>query len=181
MIRKHFAGDADSTTRRIQQKSCPDHIELLYTCARTEYLKKVKASERQNDKLFKVVKNILCFDDHILFPAYDRVAAWFRFKHTELWQTRLFPTNNSTVSDSLPPAARVEQAWIRFFRSECEAIARHGETARAVLNAVGFAGQDRGEDALRALLDLLDQKYRALTNARRRWGQFKEMREFCDW
>ena len=177
-LQKHFAGDVDSTVRRIQEGTYTENIELLYARPREEYLATVESSERQDEKLFRAIEEKTSFDHDVLLPAYDRIAAWFRFKNTDVWQTSLFASGGK---DSGSRREEVEREWGGFYRGECEAIARHGETARAVLNAVGFAGEDRGEDALQALLRLLDRRYRALTNARRRWGQFREMREFCDW
>jgi hypothetical protein len=178
---KHFAGDVDSTIRRIQERTYAGNIEFLYSLPREEYLGTVECSGRQDEKLFRAVEDRTGFDHDVLLPAYDRIAAWFRFKNTDVWQTSLFPAGESSSNDSVSRREEVEREWVGFYRGECEAIAGHGETARAVLNAVGFAGEDRGEDALQALLRLLDKRYGALTNARRRLGEFREMREFCDW
>jgi hypothetical protein len=180
-IQKHFAGDADSTVQGIQERTCPRIIELLYSRPRQEYLATVGCSERPDDKLFNAIENKTTFEHDVLVPAYDRIAAGFRFKNTDVWQTSLFSAGDSASDDSPSRLEKVERDWLSFYRSECEAVAHHGEMARAVLNAVGFAHLDRGEDALRALLDLLDARYRAMTKARKRWGQFQEMREFCDW
>jgi hypothetical protein len=177
-LQKHFAGDVDCTIRTIQERTFEDSIECLYACARAEYLSIIESSEMRDEKLVQAVERTKTFDHDILLPAYDRIAACFRFKNTDIWQTSLFPAGSD---DSLSRREEAERDWVRFFRRECEAIAQTGETARAVLNAVGFAGEDRGEDALQALLCLLDGRYKALTNARNRWGEFREMREFCDW
>lgn len=188
-VQKHFPGDGDSIIKKIQEQSYPDFIELLYTRPRLKYLADVKASGSQDgqlfdvaeDKLFHAVKDKTTFDHDILLPAYDRIAAWFRFNNTDVWQTSLFPSSRFTPSDSASRLETLEQEWAEFYRGECLAIAERDETAKAVLNAVGFAGKDRGEDAVQALLWLLDKKYTSLTNARERWGQFQEIREFCDW
>ncbi|MFW6045045.1 MAG: hypothetical protein ACOCR1_04795 [Planctomycetota bacterium] len=176
-LRKHFAGDVDSTLKRIQENSLPRLIEQLYTRPREQYLEEIRRSEAQNgelfedvdDKLFYAIKDRADFDHDVLMPAYDRIAALYRFRRSDVWQTDLFPPDSASRRD---PAARLERVrgdWEEFFDRECEAIAERDELARAVLNAVGFAGEDRGEDAVRALTWLLDKKYRSLTGARERW------------
>lgn len=188
-VRKHFRGDVDSILKRIQEQSYPHIIENLYLHPRQKYLADVKGARSQDGQLFDVVKDKLfhaikgktTFDHEILLPAYDRIAAWFRFNNTDVWQTSLFSSANASHADSASRVEGLKSKWAEFYDRECDALAERDETARAVLNAVGFAGEDRGEDALQALLWLLDKKYASLTRARELWGQFEEIREFCDW
>lgn len=188
-VQKHYAGDVDSTLRKLQERTGPDCIELLYRLPREQYIAEVESSQSRagklfdvlEDKLFHAIEDKTTFDHEILLPAYDRLAAQFRFKSGDVWQTSLFGPSGLSDMDPSSRIQQIEQDWLEFYRDECGVIAGQGEMARAVLNAVGFAGKDRGEDALQALLDLLDKRYRGLTRARDRWGQFQEMREFCDW
>lgn len=188
-IQKHFPGDTDSTLQKIQQDLYPKCSQWLYERTREKYMADIESAPREDeqlfgpveDKLYHAIKEKTSFDQGLLWPAYDRMAAWFRFNNTDVWQTSLFASQSGDENEAAERIERLRDDWVEFYREECESIAQSDEMTRAVLNAVGFAGQDRGEDALHALLWLLDKRYRTLTRTRDRWGGFREMREFCDW
>lgn len=168
-IRRHFAGDVYEPLQRIQEEVYSDEVGLLYERCYRSYMAAAEASEPQDHKLYNAVQGKTTCDHRIIQPAYDRIAAWFRFKHADAWQISLFPTGESGADDSISHEQKLRRDWVAFYHQECKVISENDEMVRAVLNAVAFEGEDRGDDAQSALLWLLDKKYTKLTNARRRW------------
>lgn len=175
-ISRHFAGDTYEPLQRVQEEVYPNEVGRLYESCYRSYMAAADASTPQDNKLFDAIRGKTTCEDRIIQPAYDRIAAWFRFTHADAWQIRLFPGAESDADDTLSHEQKLRRDWLAFYHQECEAITENDEMVRAVLNAVAFEGEDRGDDARSAFLWLLDKKYKRLTYARERWRYLCESR-----
>lgn len=155
-----FSADTNEVLRQVQRLMFPEVITSLYFSARDAYLYAMRLLE-QEDALYHAAADFVPINDIRLVPAYERIAAEFRFKPETIQIPLSF--------DGEPYWRYLEWKWRDWFHSDARNLVRVPGIALAIVRAGTPVERSGPEPAIaaRELPKLIDAHYGPLSHAGR--------------
>lgn len=148
-----FTGDNFELLKNVQVNCFFGLVSKLYVEAKSRYISAINLIGVETD-LYINIKNKDKFDYRVLKRVYDKIAAYYRFKH---------PTNGQlsikSKMEDLSFESELEIEWRSFYTNEVEDITNNDLITKAILTAVGYENTEEGFEAEETILKFLDHKY----------------------
>ncbi len=146
-----YPSDDNSYLKEVQHKLYLQLVQQLFAAARAEL---IRADEILDTKVLIAanVRAITSIDHRVLQDAHDIMAAAFRHSCDDGGQLRLLETEADR-------AERYRTAWLEWFETELEALAKMPRFVRSTVQAVVLANTELGYAAERDVGELLVARY----------------------
>jgi len=151
IVSTSYPSDDNDQLKDVQHELYWQLVPRLFAVARAELL---RADEILDAKVLiaEKARAIERLDHRVLQDAHDIMAAAFRYGHDDGGQLRLLETEADR-------AERYRAAWLEWFETELEALAKMPRFVRSTVQAVVLANTELGYAAERDVGELLVSRY----------------------